>query len=62
LKKLRQNGKNKIEQKHTPDGDNVGGADAVGSFVTDRPNGATHVRLNGATFRVTFSPSNWVNY
>ena len=29
--------------------------------VTDRPNGATHVRLNGATFRVTFSPSNWVD-
>ena len=30
------------------------------SSVNDRPNGATHVRPNGATFRVLFGPSNWV--
>ncbi len=33
----------------------------VTTVVTDRPNGATHVRLIGATFRVYIGPSNRVN-
>ncbi len=31
-------------------------------FVNDHPKGATHVRLNGATFRVSLGTSNCVYF